>query len=37
MYRKHKTFIRVISIILIIMMILGVFSILLYTVSLGGF
>lgn len=33
MYRKRKMIVRVVSIILCVMMVLGVFSILMYTLS----
>ena len=36
MYKKRKTIIRVVSLILCVMMVLGAFSILLYTLSNGG-
>lgn len=35
MYKKRKTIVRVVSLILCIMMVLGVFSILMYTMA-GG-
>ncbi len=36
MYKKRKKVIRIVSIILCVMMVLGVFSILMYTLSWGG-